>query len=111
MLPAGKTKFDETFQKTVETYRDVVRINVPVLQSSGSFHLLVTNQGCADRGLCYPPQLRGLDVRLLGFGGDGVLSDEFAQGRSTIYYPAPDQVPVRRYCYETLGLERRPLRW
>ncbi len=70
-LPAGKTKFDETFQKSVETYRDVLRIAIPVQQASAKFQLLVTNQGCADKGLCYPPQQRGLEVRLGGFGGDG----------------------------------------
>jgi thiol:disulfide interchange protein DsbD len=71
VLPTGKTKFDETFQKTVETYRDTVRIAVPVQQGSARFQLLVTNQGCADKGLCYPPQQRGIEVRLTGFGGDG----------------------------------------
>jgi thioredoxin:protein disulfide reductase len=70
-LPAGKTKFDQTFQKTVETYRDVVRIKVPVQQAPARFELLVTNQGCADKGLCYPPQQRGVTVALAGFGGDG----------------------------------------
>jgi thiol:disulfide interchange protein DsbD len=71
VLPAGKTKFDETFQKTVETYRDEVRIAIPVRGATNRFQLLVTNQGCADKGLCYPPQQRGIDVGLKGFGGDG----------------------------------------
>lgn len=71
VLPAGKTKFDETFQKNVETYRDVVRIAIPVTQAGTTFQLLVTNQGCADKGLCYPPQQRGVEVKLAGFGGDG----------------------------------------
>lgn len=71
VLPAGKTKFDETFQKTVETYRDVLRIAIPVQQAQARFHLLVTNQGCADKGLCYPPQQRGIEVNLAGFGGNG----------------------------------------
>ena len=70
-LPQGKIKFDETFQKSVETYRDVVRISIPVTQASAKFQLLVTNQGCADKGLCYPPQQRGVEVKLAGFGGDG----------------------------------------
>ena len=73
VLPAGKTKFDETFQKTVEIYRDVLRISVPVRQATSQFQLLATNQGCADKGLCYPPQQRGVDVRLIGFGGDGAV--------------------------------------
>jgi thioredoxin:protein disulfide reductase len=71
VLPPGKTKFDETFNKNVETYRDSVRIAVPVTQAPAAFQLLVTNQGCADKGLCYPPQQRGFLVKLAGFGGDG----------------------------------------
>lgn len=70
-LPPGKTKFDETFQKTVETYRDVVRIVIPVEKAPAQFRLLITNQGCADKGLCYPPTQRAADVSLRGFGGDG----------------------------------------
>ncbi|WP_423709074.1 protein-disulfide reductase DsbD [Undibacterium sp. WLX3042] len=54
ILPAGKVKFDETFQKDVETYRKSVVIRVPV-QAAGDFVLKVGRQGCADQGLCYPP--------------------------------------------------------
>ncbi len=70
-IPPGKVKFDETFQKNVETHRDVVRITVPVSQAEPKFQLLVSNQGCADQGLCYPPQQRDLVVSLAGYGGDG----------------------------------------
>src|SRR5881227_1881271 len=44
-LPRGKVKFDETFQKNVETYRDVLRIAIPVQQASGEFRLYTTHQG------------------------------------------------------------------
>lgn len=71
VLPAGKTKFDETFQKMVETHRGVLRIAIPVLQAGSRFQMLVTNQGCADKGLCYPPQQRAIEISLAGFGGDG----------------------------------------
>lgn len=70
-IPPGKVKFDETFQKNVETYHDQVRIVVPVQQATSSFRLLVTSQGCAEKGLCYPPAQHGAEVRLAGFGGDG----------------------------------------
>ena len=69
-LPQGKVKFDETFQKNVETYRDVVRIRIPVTQAASQFRLDVTGQGCADQGLCYPPMPSAAEVRLCGFGGD-----------------------------------------
>ncbi|MES2296310.1 MAG: protein-disulfide reductase DsbD [Pseudomonadota bacterium] len=54
-IPAGKVKFDETFQKNVETYRHSITIKIPV-SASGSFTLSATGQGCADKGLCYAPQ-------------------------------------------------------
>ena len=50
-IPAGKVKFDETFQKNVETYRNAVTIVVPVDQAGAEFRLVVTSQGCADAGL------------------------------------------------------------
>ncbi|HEY8027354.1 MAG TPA: protein-disulfide reductase DsbD [Burkholderiaceae bacterium] len=55
VFPPGKVEFDETFQKNVETYRNAVTILVPVKAAKGSFTLSVTGQGCADKGLCYPP--------------------------------------------------------
>ncbi|TDV28567.1 thiol:disulfide interchange protein DsbD [Paraburkholderia caballeronis] len=57
-LPAGHVKFDQTFQKNVETYRGDLTIRVPVKQAAGPFDLAVTSQGCADAGICYPPMER-----------------------------------------------------
>lgn len=70
-FPHGKVKFDENFQKNVETYRDEVRIQVPVQQAGASFRLTAVGQGCADAGLCYPPMPSIAEVKLAGFGGDG----------------------------------------
>jgi thiol:disulfide interchange protein DsbD len=56
-FPAGKVKYDENFGKEVETYHNAVQIRFPVT-ASGQFKLLVTGQGCADKGLCYPPMER-----------------------------------------------------
>jgi thiol:disulfide interchange protein DsbD len=68
-IPPGKVKFDETFNKEVETYHHSVAIRIPV-QGEGPFTLNVTGQGCADKGLCYPPQ--DASVRLVaGAGGAG----------------------------------------
>ena len=55
-IPPGKVKYDETFQKDVETHRDTLKIQVPVDLSKIPFTLLVRGQGCADAGLCYQPQ-------------------------------------------------------
>jgi len=67
-IPAGKIKFDETFNKDVETYHHSVVIRIPV-QGNGPFTLNVTGQGCADKGLCYPPQ--DASVRLVAGNGGG----------------------------------------
>jgi thiol:disulfide interchange protein DsbD len=69
VIPAGKIKFDDTFQKDVEYYRNNITIMVPV-QANGMFTLTVTSQGCADAGLCYAPQ--DASARLLGAGGSAV---------------------------------------
>lgn len=53
-IPPGKVKYDENFEKDVETYRDTLVIRVPV-KADGSFNLVTRYQGCADKGLCYPP--------------------------------------------------------
>lgn len=57
-LPAGHVKFDQTFNKNVETYRNELTIRIPVKQAAGPFDLAVTSQGCADAGICYPPMER-----------------------------------------------------
>lgn len=72
-IPGGKIKYDENFQKDVETYRDSVVIRLPVTQAGPSFDLAVTSQGCADAGLCYPPMTQTLKVSLAGYGGDGTV--------------------------------------
>ncbi|HEV3426987.1 MAG TPA: protein-disulfide reductase DsbD [Paraburkholderia sp.] len=54
-IPPGHVKFDPTFNKNVETYRNELTIHVPVKSASGPFDLAVTSQGCADAGICYPP--------------------------------------------------------
>lgn len=67
-FPKGKIKFDDTFQKDVETYRGAVTITMPV-QARGMFTLTATSQGCADAGLCYAPT--DASARLVGAAASG----------------------------------------
>ena len=76
VIPPGKVKFDETFQKNVETYRNAITILVPVAQAGAEFRLVVTSQGCADKGLCYPPMQSAAAIGLAGFGGAGTARIE-----------------------------------
>jgi thiol:disulfide interchange protein DsbD len=65
-IPPGKVHFDENFGKDVETYHNGVTIRIPV-DGNGPFTLVVTGQGCADKGLCYPPQ--EASAQLVATGG------------------------------------------
>jgi thiol:disulfide interchange protein DsbD len=69
LFPKGEIHQDQFFGRT-ETYRDELRIRVPV-DFAGADHikLLVTSQGCADIGVCYIPQVQATDVRLDASGG------------------------------------------
>jgi len=57
-LPAGKVKQDDYFGR-IETYRGGLRFRIPVTFPGGvpqAFTLKAEFQGCADAGVCYPPQ-------------------------------------------------------
>ena len=65
-LPAGKVKQDEYFGK-VETYRHDLVIRLPYTRGSASrITLKAVSQGCADVGVCYPPQTQVVKVDLPG---------------------------------------------
>lgn len=62
-IPPGKVKFDETFQKDVESYYRELTVLIPV-NAKSDFQALIRLQGCADAGLCYPPMDLVLPVSL-----------------------------------------------
>ncbi len=59
-LPPGEPKHDEWFGD-VQVYHAGVDIPLPLAPDRGG-QIKVTYQGCADRGLCYPPETRTLDI-------------------------------------------------
>jgi len=64
VLPAGERKFDETFQKEVEIYHERLAVKLPVTGANGPFKLTLVGQGCAAKGLCYPPMTSLWEVDL-----------------------------------------------
>lgn len=78
-LPPGKVEEDAIFGRTV-VYRDDVRIKLPLNRIDPDVReitLKVVSQGCADAGVCYPPQTHEsqLDLPTLpGRKGAGVSS-------------------------------------
>ncbi|WP_460417082.1 protein-disulfide reductase DsbD [Pseudomonas sp. microsymbiont 2] len=59
-IPKGEAKHDEFFGD-VEVYHGVLDIELP-RNDPRAFTLLVGYQGCADKGLCYPPETERLSI-------------------------------------------------
>ena len=57
IIPRGTVKFDPTFNRNMQTHRDTVAVLVPV-KGALPVQLMVTSQGCADAGVCYPPVMQ-----------------------------------------------------
>jgi len=66
VFPKGKIKVDEFFGE-VETYRGKIAVDIPIVRTGGAqtLDLTVVSQGCADIGLCYPPQKQQVSLTLL----------------------------------------------
>src|SRR5690606_22498537 len=62
-MPPGEAHEDEFFG-AVETYRDRLRATLPGQARAASTVLTIKYQGCADAGICYPPQTRKVTVAL-----------------------------------------------
>ncbi|OWQ83347.1 hypothetical protein CDN99_26195 [Roseateles aquatilis] len=70
-LPAGKAEFDPNFNRTMTLWAGAVRVVQPLPDGAIPALLTVRYQGCADRGLCYPPQQALVHLER---GGDGLLT-------------------------------------
>src|SRR5690606_40685797 len=88
-------KYDPTFEKDMEVYYGQVTVRIRLAEGAaaealpaGLAHTLaITSQGCADAGLCYPPETRELQLTR-GAGGAWQVS-----GRGVVAsVPAPLQV-------------------
>lgn len=74
-LPAGIVKEDAFFGR-VETYRGevVVRLSLERPAAGSTVTLKAESQGCADIGVCYPPQMQQVKLALPAAGsGPGKL--------------------------------------
>ena len=78
-IPPGKVKFDETFNKNVETYHNQVTIVIPV-QAPGPFTLKATSQGCSEKGLCYSPMESTARLMVVGGASSSAGNNLFGLG-------------------------------
>ena len=68
IIPKGKVKDDEFFGR-VETYRNKIEIEIPLIREEGltkavELAVKTVSQGCADAGICYPPQRKTIALTL-----------------------------------------------
>lgn len=65
VFPSGKVKHDENLGDVVH-YRNRLTVPVPLTGAGGSssVKVLAHYQGCADWGVCYPPQKTTLEIKL-----------------------------------------------
>lgn len=72
-FPEGEIHTDEYFGEQ-EVYYQQVTVAIPVSAKAGeTFELRVRYQGCADAGLCYPPQFKTVNVDAPG--GEAAMGD------------------------------------
>ncbi|ODS24797.1 hypothetical protein AB835_01715 [Candidatus Endobugula sertula] len=68
--PKGKITYDAVFEKDVEKYYVYVQAQIDKSQlpaspsTNSTFTLSITYQGCADAGLCYPPETKQYRINL-----------------------------------------------
>lgn len=65
-LPDGQAKVDEYFGE-IEAYYESLDVRIPLItgdNAPASAQLIVSYQGCADKGLCYPPATKRLPLDL-----------------------------------------------
>ncbi len=76
-LPAGKVKEDQFFGR-VETYRGSVTVNLRLEGTVPGQKVAVQaeSQGCADLGICYPPNVQRVSVALPAAGSAPTRVDE-----------------------------------
>ena len=84
-LPLGKIKFDENFGKELETYPKDFSILLPLINNKNATGMLLSMelQGCADKGICYPPMELRFTLSGLQSTVNGVLYEEGAAIDST----------------------------
>ena len=60
-IPGGEKKSDEFFGE-VEVYHRLVSITIPFQATEKDFTITIGYQGCAEAGLCYPPETKAYQV-------------------------------------------------
>ncbi|MDH3641013.1 MAG: protein-disulfide reductase DsbD family protein, partial [Gammaproteobacteria bacterium] len=91
-IPPGKKKIDDYFGE-VEVYYHQAQARVPVQAGNGPVEVGISYQGCADMGLCYPPETKwvALNVAAPGAGGGSGLPGSERAGAGGVVVPETEE--------------------
>ncbi|MEY3672625.1 MAG: hypothetical protein RI904_2282 [Pseudomonadota bacterium] len=117
-MPTGRVKFDQTFNKEMELYFTDAVIELPISAwpnniTPESFKLTASGQGCAEAGLCYPPQDFVLQLTpqpgaagyVIAAQASGSLLDRIKQGQLSDLLFGSDDVGLAQLLSSTGLLE------
>ncbi len=112
-LPPGVDHEDEYFG-VQQVYYQQLKFTIPLTQVEKGSELTITYQGCADKGLCYPPtkkvipiaQIKPLDNSISGAVLNAITSDTIAQSESN-----PTTAPISKQNELAAMLEGNSLWW
>ena len=83
-LPSGVEKFDETFGKKLQVYKEPFLVFVDTkVNPSKPVHLEVTLQGCAEAGICYPPMTRVLHLTEYSQSVSSLSLEDYSANKDT----------------------------
>lgn len=87
-MRTGESKYDEYFERDTEIYHQQTQVVVTfATPPAQTFTLAVESQGCAEAGLCYPPQQQFVRIDLVSG------TAELLEGAPVIAAPANAQPP------------------
>ena len=100
-IPHGKVKQDEFFGR-IETLRNQVRIVIPFSRddNTSGWNFSSTSQGCADVGVCFPP-----NTEKVTFNADGTVTENGGGGLAALDAAAPGAKPDAPPVAETKPIE------
>jgi thiol:disulfide interchange protein DsbD len=100
-IPHGTPKEDEAFGQ-VEIFHNELGFDVPLIHTNNSDQTVIlqaTYQGCADRGVCYPPMTKEIELHVPA--AQNTIQDDSAQ--ATQILSEQDQI-VQSLHHDSLGM-------
>lgn len=109
--PSGEIKDDVNFG-SVEVYHRTLQATVEGNALKGADEALVTFQGCSERGICFPPMTRSIDLATMQVrAGSASAKPVAAETNFTAWTPPASNQPVASQLSGSPELSGMPAGW